>query len=127
MSVRQINPAGDVKQVTCQSRKKCVLPLDIQTGTTRQTLTVGISFVSGNLLVQFQTPKGFLYAGEKTPTDAKHPLYLATWPLAVPKGKAATTQVTLSEPLVEAPITAPMVDKPGKAVADLEITVEAKP
>jgi len=127
MSVRQINPAGDVQQITCASRKKCVLPFEIQTGTTKQTVTVGTSYVSGSFAMQFQTPKGFFYASDKIPTDTKHPLYMATWPVALPKAKAATTLITLFEPLVDSPITAPPLDKAGKAVADLEVTVEETP
>ena len=76
VKVRQVNPDGAVQQVTCTDKEfKCLLPIDIQTGATKETLTVHVLDVPGNVLFEFETPKGYLYAGEKTPADAhKRPL-----------------------------------------------------
>src|SRR5258708_18624169 len=69
VKIRQLNPDGQTQQVTCTPNTKCLLPIDIQTGSTKETLTVGIEFVRGTMLARFQTPKGYLYAGNTPQAD----------------------------------------------------------
>jgi hypothetical protein len=123
VKIRQVNPNGEIQQVTCSEKKKCVLPIDIQTGQAKETLTVGIGFVRGNVLLKFQTPKGYLYAGDKNPADKQNAMYETVWHEGVTAGKPSTSNVTLFLPLVPEPVTASILDSPQQAVADLEINV----
>jgi len=127
VKIRQVNPSRDVQQVTCTEHKKCVLPIDIQTGATKETLTVHVLFVPGNALVEFESPKGFLYAGDKSPADKQHATYETIWQPAKATNKLATSDITLFYPVVPFAAVAPILTAPQQAVADLEITTEETP
>jgi hypothetical protein len=127
VKIRQLNPAGEAHQVTCVERKKCVLPIDIQTGTTKETLTVDISFVPGNVLFKFQTPKGYLYAGAKNPADKEHAIYETIWTGGKARSTPSISEVSLFLPVVPNAMLAPISNTVQQPVADLEITTEETP
>jgi hypothetical protein len=133
VKIRQLTPDGAVQQVTCAEKQKCELPLDIQTGSTKQTLTVSVLFSAPRMMIRFQTPKGNLYAGETNP-DNKH-YYESLLPRTVSQGKASTESVTLYSLAGPTPIMVMMVDADREAglkithtaVATLEITTQTTP
>ena len=127
VKIRQVNPDSEVQQVTCTDNTKCVLPLDIQTGATKETLTVHVLFVPGNVLFEFETPKGYLYAGEKTPADVENAVYETIWTRGKAQSKASISPVTLFLPLVPLAALAPMLSAVQQPVVDLEITTEEAP
>ncbi|MGC2223364.1 MAG: hypothetical protein WA624_13890 [Methylocella sp.] len=127
VKIRQLNPDGQAQQVTCGVNAKCPLSLDIQTGSTKETLTVDISFVPGNVLFTFETPKGFLYGGEKTPADPPHAIYETVWHRGVVEGTPSTSNVTLFGPPVPKAFSAPMLSTVPQPVADLEVTLVQAP
>lgn len=102
------------------------MPIDIQTGPIKETLTVHVLFVPGNALFEFETPKGFLYAGDKTPADKRTAIYRTIWYEDKAKN-TPSTNVTLFLPLVPHAEVAPMLNTVQTPVADLEITTEAAP
>ena len=134
VKIRQLNAAGEVQQVTCAEKTKCVLPIDVQTKQgKKETLTALILFAPGVALFQFQTPDGFLYAWDKkADNDA---VYETIWHEAAPAGKPSTGDVTLFLPAVPIAVEAPILNVAREAalkathpaVADLEIAVEAAP
>jgi hypothetical protein len=133
VKIRQLNPDGADQQVTCAEKQKCELPIDIQTGSTKQSLTVSILFATPRMLIRFQTPKANLYAGETTP-DNKH-FYDAFWPRTLSQGKTSTENVTLYSLAGPTPIIAPILDADREAglkithsaVATLEVTTQTVP
>jgi hypothetical protein len=127
VKIRQLNPASEVQQVTCNEHKKCVLPIGIQTGATKQTLTVHVLFAPGNVLFEFETAKGFLYAGDKSPSDKQHAKYRAMWQPAQAQNTPASSNITLFLPSVSLAATARILTVPQQPVADLEITTEETP
>lgn len=127
VKIRQIGPANAVQQVTCTANMKCVLPIDIQTGATKETLTVHVLFVPGNVLFEFETPKGYLYAGEKNPADKQHPVYETLWTRGKAQSKSIVSSVTLFQPLVPHAEMAPILSAVKEPVADLEITTKQAP
>jgi hypothetical protein len=127
VKIRQVNPDSEIQQVTCTDNTKCVLPIDIQTGATKETLTVHVLFVPGNVLFEFETPKGYLYAGEKNPADAEHAAYETIWTGGKAQSTASISPVTLFLPLVAQAAVAPILSTVEQPVADLEITTEAAP
>jgi hypothetical protein len=127
VKIRQVNPDSAIQQVTCTDNTNCLLPIDIQTGTTKETLTVHVLFVPGNVLFEFETPKGYLYAGDKNPADAEHAAYETIWTRAKAQSTASIAPVTLFLPLVPHAEVAPMLSAVQQSVADLEITTEQAP
>jgi hypothetical protein len=127
VKIKQLNPEGGLQQVTCTDDQKCVLPVDIQTGQTKKTLTVGISFVPGNVLMTFATPDGFLYAGDTNPADTQHAIYETLWHRAVAQNEPSISDVTLFSPAVPNALLVPALSAVEKPVADLEITLETTP
>ena len=127
VKIRQLNPAGEVQQATCTEHKKCVLPLEIQTGAQKETLTVHVLFVSGNVLFEFETPHGYVYAGEKNPADKQHTVYETIWRGAKAQNTPSTSDITLFLPLVPLAAIAPILKTPQQPVADMEITTEETP
>ncbi len=128
VKIRQVDPAGNLKTITCAPNKKCELPLDIKTKTKTETVTVGINFTPPhNILIAFQTPQGFLYAEEKDPGRQHFGKYQATWMGAELHEKPTPAIVNLFEPYVPSPVLAPPLNTAKDHVADLEITVEAAP
>ena len=131
VKIRQLNPDGQVQQVTCAEKQKCDLPIDIQTGSTKETLTVGLHFGRGMLLAEFKSARGYLYAASKLPDN--HTIYEPIWHRAVTQGKASTEDVTLLLPAVPNAAMAPILDAAREAslkiahasVATLEITTQA--
>ena len=128
VKIRQVNPDSAPQQVTCTRDTKCVLPLKIKTNQSQTVdVNVRIEFVPGNALLEFQTGKGFLYAGDKNPPNKQHGTYEVIWHSAVAKDKASVSGVTLFLPAVPHAEVAPILQVPQQAVADLEITLEAAP
>jgi len=127
VKIRQLNPDGAVQQVTCAPKTKCLLPIDIQTGATKETLTVHVLFVPGNVLFEFETPKGFFYAGDTTPADSHNILYEPRWHGVKPQKTPSTTNVTLFLPLVPHAEMAPILNAVKQRVGDLEIITEQAP
>ena len=127
VKIRQVNPDSAIQQVTCTNNTKCLLPIDIQTGATKQTLIVHVLFVPGNVLFEFETPKGYLYAGDKTPADKQHAVYETIWTRGKAQSKTTISPVTLFLPLVPHAEVAPMLSAGQQPVADLEITTEQAP
>jgi hypothetical protein len=127
VKIKQLNPGGAVQQVTCIPNAQCVLPVDIQIGASRETLKVGIDFVRGTVLARFQTPKGYLYAGNNPQADVRHPLYESIWHGATVAGKPSTANITLFLPLIRYPGVGMMLDAVQQPVAELEITMEPQP
>jgi len=133
VKIRQLNPTSEVQQVTCTQKTKCLLPIDIQTGATKETLTVNILFAAPTVLIKFQTPKGFLYAGTTTPDNKSH--YETLLPRTLTQGKTSTEDVTLYSPPVPNPFITPILDAAHEAelkiahsaVATLEITTQPAP
>jgi hypothetical protein len=127
VKIRQLKPDGQVQQVTCTSSKRCVLLVDIQTGATKETLTVGIDFVRGTVLARFQTTKGYLYAGNNPQADTKHPFYESIWHIATAAGKPSTADITLFFPLIPYPGGGMVLNAVQQPVAELEITAVPQP
>ena len=125
VKIRQVNPDSAIQEVNCAERAKCVLPIDIQTGTTKQTLTVHVHFVP--VLFEFETPKGFLYAGDKSPADKQNAVYQTIWTKGKAQSKSTISPVTLFLPLVPHAEVAPMLSAVQQPVADLEITTVQAP
>jgi hypothetical protein len=134
VKIRQLDPAGNVQQVTCAPNAKCLLPVDIQTKQgKKETLTLHVLFIPGGAMFEFQTPDGYLYAWDKKP--GKDALYETLWHIAAAANNPATYDVTLFLPAVpvapEARILHVAQETAQKVshapVADLEITVEAAP
>jgi len=127
VKIRQLNPDSGIQQVTCTDNTKCLLPLDIQTGATKETLTVHVMFVPGNVLFEFETPKGYLYAGDKNPSDPQYAAYETIWTRGKAQSATSVSPVTLFLPLVQQAAVAPILSAVQQPVADLEITTEATP
>ena len=126
VKMRQLNPDGQLQQVTCSVKQKCVLPIDIQTGQTKETLTVGILFVPNGVAMRFQTPEGFLFTGEREPTD-KYSVYEGDWHDALATGNSKTSVTTLFIPLRQYPKVGLLRGDMKQPVTDLEITTEQLP
>jgi hypothetical protein len=132
VKIRQLNPDGAVQQVTCAAMQKCLLPVDIQSGATKETLTLNVNLMRGTLLAKFQTPKGFLFVGDTFFGDS---VYKPIWQRVLTPGKASTEVVTLYLPAMPRPIEAPMLDVAHETalkiahpvVATLEITRQLEP
>lgn len=128
VKVRQVNPDSAIQQVTCTDKEfKCLLPLDIQTGATKETLTVHVLFVPGNALFEFESPKGYLYAGDRPQADKDYPVYETIWHKAPVRNKPSTHDVTLFLPLVPRAGGVPILTAAQQPVADLAITMEEAP
>jgi hypothetical protein len=127
VKIRQLHPDGQPQQITYIPKTKCLLPIDIQTGSTKETLTVGIDFVRGTVMARFQTPKGYLYAGNNPQADSKHPLYETIWHTATVAGKPSTADITLFLPLFPYPGVGMVLNAVQQPVAELEITTEPQP
>jgi|SRR6185437_2467384 len=127
VKIRQVNPDSAIQQVTCAPNTKCLLPIDIKTGATKQTLTVHVLYVPGNVLFEFETPKGYLYAGDKNPADAEHAAYETIWTRGKAQSTASISPVTLFLPPVPHAEVAPMLSAVQQSVADLEITTVQAP
>jgi len=133
VKVRQLNPDGAVQQVTCAEKQKCVLPVDIQTGPTKETLTISIHFAKGSLLAEFKNSKGYLYASSKLSDNSTS--YEPIWHRPLTQGQTATDDVTLLLPAVPDASMAPILDAAREAklktahpsVATLEITTQPAP
>jgi hypothetical protein len=126
VKIRQLNPDGQIQQVTCTPNTKCVLPVDIQTGATKETLTVQILFVPNNVVMRFQTPSGYLFTGARNPTD-KYALYEGRWRDTPATGKTKAAVTTLFIPLRPHPEVGLSHEDMKQPVADLEITTEQLP
>jgi hypothetical protein len=132
VTIRQLNPDSAVQQVTCVDHQKCVLPLVINAGQpTTQSLNINIEYIPGDLLLEFQAPKGYFYADDTVDTIG---FYNTIWSKAVPGDKPATYDVTLFQPLVphmEALILSvaheASLNIAHAAVANLEITTQPVP
>ena len=119
---------GTAQKTTCAAAAyKCTLPVTIQAAGKTETLTVNIFHVPGNTLFSFQTTDGYLYAGNKPQADPQYPVYMALWGGLAETATPSTANITLYEPYVPNPAAAQPINAPGKAVADLQITVEAAP
>jgi hypothetical protein len=127
VKIRQLNPNGTVQQVTCVPKTKCLLPIDIQTGSTKESVTVHVLYVPGNVLFEFETPKGFFYAGDTTPADKQNVVYEPRWHGVKPQTTPTTTNVTLFLPLVPHVEVAPILNAVKQRVADVEIITEQGP
>jgi len=132
VKIRQVNPDSAVQQATCAEKQKCLLPIDIQSGATKETLTVNLNLIRGTVLAKFKTPKGYLYAGDKFSGDR---VYKTIWQRVLAPGKASTEVVTLYLPAMPRPFEAPMLDAAHETalkiahqvVATLEITTQPAP
>jgi hypothetical protein len=139
VTIKQINPAGDTQTVTCPAKQRCLVTMALIEGSSmqRENVTVQIDFVPGALLLEFQTPEGYLYAGEKLPGDTSHTYdnYEVIWHRALTSGQASTEDVTLYSPVVKNPVLAPILSVAHEAaqniahpaVATLEITTQPAP
>lgn len=128
VKVKQLNPTSEAQQVTCVLDAKCLLPIDIQTGSTKETLTVEASFMAGGVQFKFQTPKGYLYAGLTPQADPQYPLYETIWHTAAGEaGTPSTTDITLFLPVVAFPVIAQATTSVEQSVAEIEITTEQQP
>lgn len=133
VKIRQINPDGAVQQITCAEKKKCELPLDVQSGSTKQTLKVNVMFAVPRMLIRFQTPQGNLWAGDANSDN--HRFYETFWPRTLSEGKTSTENVTLYSLAGPTPIMVTMVDADREAglkithtaVATVEITTQTAP
>jgi hypothetical protein len=126
VKIRQLNPDGQIQQVTCVNHQQCILQLGIRTAQAQtETLNVHVLFVPGNVLLEFETPKGYLYAGPKT-AAAKHVDYRTIWRNTSALNKPFADDVTLFLPLVAHP-AAPRLNVAQQPVADLEVTTEQVP
>ncbi len=124
VKIRQLDHAGEAKAAICKELKKCDVPLDIQTAQGKKAVTVQVEFFKGSgLRLEFQTPKGYLYARDKNPADAIRGMYETIWHTDVGKVKSPYS-VSLFLPAVPNPITAPLLNKANEPIADLEITAE---
>ncbi len=122
VKIRQIDTSGEVQQVTCSPKAKCLLPLDIQTKQgKKETLTVQILFVPGSVLFQFETPDGYLYSRDNN-ADVKHTFYETIAHNAVVPNKPLTRDITLFLPAARLALATPMVKTAQQPVAVLEIS-----
>jgi hypothetical protein len=126
VTIKQVNPAGGLQTVTCAVKQKCLLPVTIQNGSQRETVTAHILFVPGNVMFAFETHDGYLYARDKN-ADPKYPFYKTMWATAVSPNKSSTRDVTLFLPAVPLAALARIVKTVQQPVAELEITMEAAP
>ena len=126
VKIRQVNPDGAIQQVTCTDNTNCLLPLNIQTGTTSETVTVHLLFAPGNVLFDFETPKGYLYARDSKPSDPRA-FYRTLWHGSTAKDNPSVNDVSLFLPLVARAQSTPLRATVDGPVADLEITTEALP
>ena len=136
VTVRQVNPAGDTKSVTCLQDTKCVLTIALAESnpSQKEDVTVQIEFSPGSLLLEFQTPRGYLYAGE-TQSEATDNNYEVIWHRALDDDAKLTENITLYLPVVAQPILAPILNvaeesaknKTHPAVATVELTTQASP
>lgn len=126
VKIRQLNPDGQIQEVTCAPNTKCLLSLDIQTGQTKETLTAGIFFVPNSVAIRFKAPDGYLFTGDRNPTD-KYALYGGRWHDAPATGKTKTAVTTLFVPLRPLPEVGLLRGDMKQPVADLEITTEQFP
>jgi hypothetical protein len=132
VTIKKINPENGIQQVTCTARQKCVLPIAIQNGANKETITAHILFVPGSLLAKFQGPDGYYYAGD---TGNTKEFYEVTWRKSGPRDKPETYDVTLFLPVVPHPEVAPILSVAHEAaehithapVANLEITAQPAP
>jgi hypothetical protein len=136
VTIRQINPGGDTQSVTCTENTKCLLTIALsETNPVRkEDVTVQINFSPGALLLEFQTPRGYLYAGETLP-DARDSNYEVIWHADLTSVANLTKNITLYLPLVERPIEAPILNIAAEAaksaghpaVATVEVTAQPSP
>ncbi len=125
VEIRQIDTAGEVHQVTCSSKAKCLLSLDIQTKQgKKETLTVHVTFVPGSVLFQFETPDGYLYSRDNN-ADVQHTFYETIAHNLVVPNKPLTRDITLFLPAVRPALVAPLMKTVQQPVAILEITETA--
>ena len=124
-----VQPANATAQkATCDAATyECKVPVTIQTAGKTETLTVHILYVPGGALFNFETPEGYLYAGAKTQADPQHPEYTTMWHTTVGATGASVSDITLYGPAAKTPIEMSFIDKPGGAVADLTLSLEAAP
>lgn len=133
VKIRQLNPDGAFQQVTCALKTKCTLPIDIQTGSAKQTLTASVLFAPPRMMIRFQTPQGNLWAGDANSDN--HRFYETLWPRTLSEGKTLTENVTLYSLTGPTPIMVMSVDADREAglkishtaVATLEITTQTAP
>jgi hypothetical protein len=136
VTIKQINPAGDTQTITCAAKQRCLVTMGLIEGSSmqRENVTVQIDFVPGALLLEFQTPRGYLYAGEKLPGN-NNDNYEVIWHRALTSGQASTEDVTLYSPVVTNPVLAPILSMAHEAaqniahpaIATLEITTQPAP
>lgn len=125
-----VQPAnGTAQNTTCDSKTyKCTLPVTVQTTSGKtETVTVTIYHVPGNTLFSFQTSDGFLYAGDKPQADPQYPVYRTLWGGLSETTTPSAANITLYEPFVTNPASAPFLNAPGKAFADVQVTVVGAP
>src|ERR1035437_8425487 len=112
VAVRQVGPNGMVQTVTCAvMQPKCFLPIDINVGQpTAQSLNIHVGYMSGKLVLTFQTPDGYFYTGD---TGDKNGLYSTWW--VRPVSDSATYSIILVKPLVQNYLKTPILDAPHEA------------
>jgi len=135
VKIRQLNPDSSPQQVTCAENTTCVLPIEIQTGSSKEKLTVDVSLKGNGARFRFQTPNGYLYAADTNPVDQQNALYMATWGRTKIGNTASLYNLTLVRPAVPNAMTAPWLSIANEAaanvkhqiVANLELTAEIAP
>ena len=119
VKIRQLNPPGAIQQVTCAEHQKCLLPIEINPAQLQaETLTVALTFASGNLIARFLLPKGTLFAGDKGDTSGH---YFPIWHKSLTTNGPSTYDINLFLPV------APNAASTQQPIAALEITAQPNP
>jgi hypothetical protein len=123
VEVKQGNSKGAGHKVTCGLlAKNCILPLTINAGGTPQQLKIHVTYLSGNVVLMFQTSNGYYYASD---AGAKSGFYNTLW--MKPVSGPANYNITLVKPLVQNHFVPPRLSIPQPSVASLGITVTLGP
>jgi hypothetical protein len=136
VTIRQINPAGDTQSVTCVQNKLCLLTIALAESNPvqKETVTVQVDLAPKTLLLEFKTPRGYLYVGENLP-DPKKNTYEVIWHGPLADDRKLSENITLYLPVVPRPVLAPILyaaDEAAKnnahpAVATVEVMVQPRP
>jgi len=132
VSIKQVTPDGPAQQSTCALNKPCPVAVAIKSPKLQSdTVTVNVHYAGKGLLLTFQTPKGYLYAGETLP-GANNNQYVTIWHRDFTVGKPSSDEITLYLPLVSQPVQAPILSVADEAarksdhptVATIQVTTQ---
>jgi hypothetical protein len=132
VTINQVSPDGPAQQATCALNKPCAVAIAVKSPKLQSdTVTVNAHYAGKILFLTFQTPNGYLYAGETVPGQNNNE-YVTIWHRALQAAAPSKDEITLYLPLVSQAVQAPILSVATEAarksdhptVATIQVTTQ---